>query len=68
MEGKWTQLDAYENDNFRQALIMDFTVGGVAWPDDTLIMIWVSFKEFDPEDEEDNEDESERILSFTCTT
>ena len=47
---------------------MDFTVGGVAWPDDTIIMIWVSFKEFDPEEEEDNEDESERILSFTCTT
>ena len=31
---------------------MDFTVGGVAWPDDTIIMIWVSFKEFDPEEDE----------------
>ena len=38
---------------------MDFTVGGVAWADDTIVMMWVTFE--DPE-------EPERKISWTCTT
>ena len=59
MTGEWTQLDSFQDDPLQQALVMDFTVGGVAWADDTIVMMWVTFE--DPE-------EPERKLSWTCTT
>ena len=46
MEGTWTQIDSWyisDEGDEKQALIMDFTVGGKAWPDDTILMMWVSF-------------------------
>ena len=46
MEGTWTQIDSWyvsDEGDEKQALVMDFTVGGKAWPDDTFLMIWVQF-------------------------
>ena len=55
MKGTWQQIELDEDS---QILELNFEVGGIEWPDHTMVQTWASFE--DPED-------SDNIISYTCT-